>query len=531
MQKVGNSGPGSGPAGRYGHTRIESREDLAVLDLVGCPLWVFDLTRNGIWWANRAALRFWHADSVDELRQRDFSTDSPSIRKRLQLLVEGTPPGSSVEESWTLYPLDRPVQVVLRMTPVLLPANATGILIEATQTGAVSEDHEHVRMSEATRYTPLIVSTISTDGRVLVQNLAAVQAYGVAGRDDDDLEGWPRRFIERATAETLIAQCLGDGRVEANHRVRTTDGERWHRFHASRSRDPVTGAVCIVVTESDVSDRIDARRALEQITDELEREVQRRTFELEQARRDAESANIAKSGFLANVSHELRTPLNAIMGFAELLQQPKVVAGRPERLDDYAESILASGRLLLKLIDDILDLSRIEAKRVELKLQQVPLSVVLDDCEKIVRGLAESEGISLVIEAGPPGLAVVCDQRALTQVILNLVSNSLKFTLRGGEVRVAARPSSQSEVVIHVDDTGVGIDPADLPFVVEPFAQAANPLVRRAKGHGLGLAISKQLVEQMGGRFEITSTPGHGTRVALCLQHAPVLDACALDEH
>ena len=500
-----------------------------MLDLVGCPIWVFDLTHNCMWWANRAALRFWHADSTEELLQRDFSSDSPSIRKRLQLLVEGTSPGSSVEESWTLYPLDRPVQAVLRMTPVLLPADSTGILIEATQAGPVSEDHDHLRMSEATRYTPLIVSTISTEGRVLVQNLAAVQAYGLTGQQTAGLDGWHRRFIDSEAADSLIAQCLCDGRVEVNHRVRTSDGERWHRFHASRGRDPVTGAVCIVVTESDVSDRIDARRALEQITDELEREVQRRTFELEQARRDAESANLAKSGFLANVSHELRTPLNAIMGFAELLQQPKVVAGRPERLTDYAESILASGRLLLKLIDDILDLSRIEAKRVELDLESISLSSVLDDCKKIVTGLAESDGISLIVEAGPPGLTVLCDQRALTQVILNLVSNSLKFTLRGGEVSVSVRRSSQNEVFIYVDDTGVGIDPADLPYVVEPFAQAANPLVRRAKGHGLGLAISKQLVEQMGGRFEIASTPGRGTRVALCMQEAPAVDSCELD--
>lgn len=526
MHRLESAEPGVDCGRRIGHARFQSRADLAPLDLVGIPIWVFDLTHNLMWWANKAGLGFWLSDDMGELLERDFSSDSPSIRARLQHLVEATPPGGSVEESWTLYPRDNPVSVVLRMTPVHLP-DGVGVLVEAVNTRPLGDDRDHVRMSEATRYTPLIVSTVTRDGRILVQNLAAAQAYGTVARDGS--ASWRHRFINADAADGIIAGCFAEGRFEANHRVRTADGERWHRFHACRSRDPVTGAECVVVTESDVSDRIDARRALEQITDELEREVARRTYQLEQARRDAESANIAKSGFLANVSHELRTPLNAIMGFAELLRQPKIVEAQPDRLGDYADSILASGRLLLKLIDDILDLSRIEAKRVSLDLQPVAVATVLEDCRLITAQLADGDGIRLVLESGPPHLAVLCDQRALTQVILNLISNSLKFTLRGGEVRVTASEHGRDEVLIVVEDTGVGIEPADLPHVIEPFAQAANPLVRRAKGHGLGLPIAKQLIEQMGGRFEIASTPGLGTRVALSLQAAIQDDSAVAD--
>jgi len=504
---------GAGGAGQ--RPVLSRRSDLAALDLLAQPIWILDLDRDRIWWANRSALGLWHAESLDELLARDLSADSPAVKLRMRELREALPPTAAVEESWTIYPKGRPVRVQARMTPVDLEPGGAGVLVEASRVAA-DADPDHARLAEATRYTPLIVSTIAPDGRILAQNPAAVHAYGGTGGADDEPGAWQRRFIDRAEGDRVIARCLAEGRIEDNLQVLTGDGIRWHRLDACRGRDPVTGDACVVVTESDISDRIEARRALELMRDELEQEVRRRTRELEQAKQEAEAASMAKSGFLANVSHELRTPLNAIMGFAELLQEPKIIAANPGRLREYSESILLSARLLLNLIDDILDLSRIEAKRVELQIEPVALAEVMAECETIAAPLALNGAITLDISRPSPDLRVMCDQRALTQVILNLASNSLKFTPEGGTVRITTRPADGTVQVV-VEDTGVGIAAADLPHVIEPFAQAANPLVRRAKGHGLGLPIAKQLVELMGGRFEIASALGRGTTVTLTL--------------
>jgi signal transduction histidine kinase/ActR/RegA family two-component response regulator len=223
------------------------------------------------------------------------------------------------------------------------------------------------------------------------------------------------------------------------------------------------------------------------------------------ARVAAEAANAAKSAFLASMSHELRTPLNAILGYAQLLQHHAV----DERVRRGLATIEQSGQHLLALINDLLDVARIEAGRLELCEEPIDVAVFLGSVADAVRVKAERKGLAFTLDAAP-GLprCVRSDERRLRQVLLNLLGNAVKFTDRGSvTLMVGATPG---RLRFEVRDTGVGIDAADLPRLFEPFSQAGDPR-RRAGGSGLGLAISRGLARALGGDIEVTSTPGVGS--------------------
>ncbi|MEE3626378.1 ATP-binding protein [Nitrospirillum sp. BR 11752] len=245
--------------------------------------------------------------------------------------------------------------------------------------------------------------------------------------------------------------------------------------------------------------------------------AERGAEELERAKAAAELGNRTKTEFLANMSHELRTPLNAIIGFAEVLEGD--LRRAPDQVTNagYAGDIVASGRHLLAIINDILDVSKIEAGKVELRERVCDVAALVAGCERIARGRALEKRIDLVTTMAPDLPPLLADDVKIKQILLNLLSNAVKFTEAGGTVSLTATINAEAQMVIAVSDTGIGIADADLSKVFVPFQQIDNVYARTTQGTGLGLSLSKGLAELHGGRLDIVSRLGQGTTVSLVL--------------
>jgi PAS domain S-box-containing protein len=245
-----------------------------------------------------------------------------------------------------------------------------------------------------------------------------------------------------------------------------------------------------------------------------------RARELETLSRRAEEASRLKSEFLANMSHELRTPLNAIIGFSALLH-----AGKAGALSDvqteYLGDILTSSRHLLQLINDVLDLAKIEAGKVELKPAPVDLSQLVGEVRDTLRGVALDKSLQLVTDVEPSLTEVVTDPRLLKQVLYNYLSNAIKFSNEAGQIAVTARAGPEGYFTVAVTDQGIGIDSQDLPRLFHQFEQLDSGASKRYPGSGLGLALTKRIVEAQGGSVSVESEPGRGTTFSATLPLKP----------
>ena len=241
----------------------------------------------------------------------------------------------------------------------------------------------------------------------------------------------------------------------------------------------------------------------------------------------AEFANRTKTEFLAHMSHELRTPLNAIIGFAEVIKDQLFGPVGKSNYIDYANDIHSSGRHLLDLINDILDLSKLEAGRLELRETDVSLSGIVEQTCTLMSNNARSSGVKLVCDAPESVPLLRADERAIRQVMLNFLSNAIKFTPRGGRVTATVRAMSDGSLKCSIADTGIGMNPDEIRVALMPFGQVDSKVARQHKGTGLGLPISKSLIELHGGELRIQSEPGKGTTLLAIFPVSRVCRAAA----
>src|SRR3954468_8688783 len=352
------------------------------------------------------------------------------------------------------------------------------------------------------------ITVYNRDGRMIRANRCAQRLSGFTEAELCHPETWkqiipPEEYSK--VAGFLEKPKLSDfPKPNINQWISKSGERRLMRWSNVALDDGDGGVLLVVCTGFDITDQ----RRFEQ--DLIER------------RNRAQEANVAKSMFLANMSHELRTPLNAIIGFSQVIRD-RMFEASPPKTAEYAGDIYDSAILLLDLISDILDMSKLEANKAVVQPENVDVVHLISGCIKLVRQRAQEAGIKIIqsIDADLPLLHA--DERMVKQVLLNLLSNAIKFTPSTGTVLVAAGATEDGGMQISVSDTGIGIPESELLNLFRPFHQAQSPKLQKAQGTGLGLAISKRLIELHDGQVSIASVEGRGTTVAVTLPKARCL--------
>jgi PAS domain S-box-containing protein len=344
---------------------------------------------------------------------------------------------------------------------------------------------------------------VDRDGRILLVNS---QAEGLFGYAPHALQGLP-------------VEALVPGRFRGGHPKHRADYSAEPRRRSmgesqelsALKRDGSEFPAEISLSPLEIEGRRVTIAAIRDVTERraVGERLRRQNEELEVQYRRAQEANRLKSEFLANMSHELRTPLNAIIGFAELMHDGKVPA--PADQKEFLGDILASSRHLLHLINDVLDLAKVESGSMHLRAEPVDLVDIVGETRNVLQGMADSKRLDLRVEIAAELGDIVADSERLKQVVYNLLSNAIKFTPEGGRVTVKVGPEDADAFRIAVVDTGIGIKPEDIGRLFVEFQQLDASTAKRYPGTGLGLALVRRLVEAQGGRVGVESTPGEGS--------------------
>jgi two-component system cell cycle sensor histidine kinase PleC len=352
-------------------------------------------------------------------------------------------------------------------------------------------------------------------GRLIICNVAFQDAFGF--KPEAVKRGAAKDELNRIAALAIKAAHPSNSDRAGVHEVELHDG-RWLQLSERYTSDggavvTATDLTIIKRQEAETQRAADSLRATVGALEASQEKLSLLARKYEVAMTRAEAANQAKTEFLANMSHELRTPLNAINGFSEIMAAEMFGPVGDPRYKGYAADILRSGQHLLSLINDILDMAKIEAGKMTLHYEKVSLKEVCEDALRLMRGKAQEAGLTLVLDA-PDLPDIEADQRGMKQVMLNLISNAVKFTPDGGKITVSIRASDDLRQTIAVADTGIGIAAEDLARLARPFEQVEGQHSKTTQGTGLGLALTKSLIEMHQGRMTLTSEPGAGTVVS-----------------
>jgi two-component system, cell cycle sensor histidine kinase PleC len=402
----------------------------------------------------------------------------------------------------------------------------TGVAVLAEETPLAVPDDSNLRLRDAVETISEAFVLWDNQNRLVMCNSKYQQFHGLTDEMVRPLT--PYDDVIAASKPTLRSRLsVAENRDVGSrtYEAQLEDG-RWLHINERRTKDGGYVSVGTDVTmlknsqerlaeserqlRSSVGDLHASRRELEQQKQQLVDLAEK--YALEKNR--AEAANRAKSEFLANISHELRTPLNAVIGFSEVMQRALFGPLGHGKYEEYARDIHASGSYLLEVINDILDMSKIEAGRMTLDLDQVDVGEIVEDALRVVGPAAAERHIALR-RHGPPRLKLEGDRRALKQVLLNLLSNAVKFTGEGGKVDIFLARKAQ-HLRITIKDTGIGIPEAEIAKLGRPFEQVENQFTKSHRGSGLGLAISRALIELHGGSLQISSEELRGTTV-ICI--------------
>ncbi|KAJ8603767.1 hypothetical protein CTAYLR_000319 [Chrysophaeum taylorii] len=474
-----------------------STESLSALDLLEHPVWVFDIERRCMWWANMSALRLWDANSREELLSRPFDDMSEASLLRL------------TDYHRRFYPKGMAtVTVNCSCSGILLDdGSRLAMLVEGTQVVREEIDRAALRSVEMLRHLRVAVGQFDLTGRVLEQNPQALDTFGPC---DGPLSDFVSRFEDARAGKALLDELLATETAVVSFEARQKtihDQTKWFAVDARRSVDPVTGDAVILSSARDVTERKEA------------------DANLERAKDDAEAANRAKSEFFAVVTHEIRTPLNGVIGFAELLAESNDLNVEQR---DYIESLRDSALSLMSITNDLLDFSKLEAGRMVLENVGFELEGVVASALAVVRPKALEKGLELVASPDSPRVGqVVSDPNRLRQILLTLLSNSVKFTEAGRVVLAVSTPKDSNQadernskktatttttttrVRFSVEDTGIALANEDTELLFNSFPQTDASVARRFGGTALGLAISKILVEALGGQIGVDTALDH----------------------
>jgi signal transduction histidine kinase/DNA-binding NarL/FixJ family response regulator len=365
----------------------------------------------------------------------------------------------------------------------------------------------------------LVISDL--DGHLLHWNPAGLRMYGFTtlGKGLVQLPSFRDSFEFRTIDGTVLPPerlplsriIQGESLRGVELRVRRLTGD-WRRvfsYGGSIVREQ-NGTPLAFMTITDVTERKMAEDALRDAKETLERKVAERTAELQAAKERAESADKLKSQFLANMSHELRTPLNGVLGFTEFLIDEKAGSINP-RQKEYLTDVHNSGSHLLQLINDVLDLAKVESGQDDLRVSTFSPAKAIEEVCAVVKGIANKKRVEVAARVAPELSAVSLDEKKFKQICYNLISNAVKFTDAGGRVSLDAGAPQAGWFNLRVTDTGIGIKAEDLPRLFHEFEQLETGTARRYEGTGLGLALTRRLVEMHGGQVSVESLFGVGS--------------------